>query len=156
MPDYAVRAFQLNHFFKLYLQDLFNHFKKQKVPFDMIYSKWILTIFSQYLPFELLKLVWNFFIIVKKIIYKKDRWKAIIKVSLLLLSDISHKLLKLDLDEICLFFRGEYKAYHMTPQKLLRLYNSDLYPEIKNKSLKTLRDNYYMEIVKEKLNVILL
>ena len=64
MPDYPVRVYQLNHYVKIYLPSIFNHFKNNKIPFDMIYSKWLITVFSQYLTPDLLNIVWTYFIIV--------------------------------------------------------------------------------------------
>lgn len=64
MADYAVRTFQLNHYVKKYLPEIYYHFKKYKIPSDMIYSKWVLTIFSQYLSLEQQTFTWTLFILV--------------------------------------------------------------------------------------------
>lgn len=67
MPDYEVRVYQLNHYIKKYLPELHYHFKKNKIPVDLIFTKWIITIFAQYLNFDCLTLVWTLFIIVYNI-----------------------------------------------------------------------------------------
>ena len=64
MPDYAVRSYQLSFFVKKYIPELYYHFKKNLIPVDIIFSKWILTIFSQYLPFNYLAFIWTYFILV--------------------------------------------------------------------------------------------
>ncbi len=64
MPDYSIRVFQLNHFIKKLLPDLYYHFKKQQINIDLFFSRWILTIFSSYLPFNTLEKVWDIFLIV--------------------------------------------------------------------------------------------
>jgi hypothetical protein len=64
MPDYAVRVHQLNFYVQKYLPEIYYHFKKNKIPFDMLYSKWFITIFTQYLPFDYLEKVFTLFILV--------------------------------------------------------------------------------------------
>ena len=46
------------------LPEVFYHFKKQQINLDLFFSKWILTIFSSYLPFKTLVKVWDIFLIV--------------------------------------------------------------------------------------------
>jgi hypothetical protein len=65
MPDYNIRVYQLNSYIKNLMPDLFYHFKKQQINPDIFFSKWILTIFSSYLPFDTLAKVWDVFMIVK-------------------------------------------------------------------------------------------
>ena len=69
MPDYAVRLFQMNYYLKKYLPELFYHLRKNEVTSDFFFSKWILTIFSSYLPYETLCYVWDIFLIVNIIIF---------------------------------------------------------------------------------------
>jgi hypothetical protein len=64
MPDYDLRVFQLNHYVKLYFPDIFYHFKNNKIPFDLLYSKWFITLFSSYLNFEVTAHCWMYFIVV--------------------------------------------------------------------------------------------
>jgi hypothetical protein len=68
MADYSVRIFQFSFYFKKYMPDLYYHFKNQNIPNELLFSKWILTIFSFYLPFDVLSHVWTLFILV--IFYK--------------------------------------------------------------------------------------
>jgi hypothetical protein len=70
MPDYDLRVFQLNHYVKLYFPDIYYHFKNNKIPFDLLYSKWFITLFSSYLNFEVTSHSWMYFILVRRIIYK--------------------------------------------------------------------------------------
>lgn len=64
MPDYALRVYQLNYYVKQYFPDIYYHFKNNRIPVDLIYSKWFLTVFSSYLSFDILSLCWTLFIVV--------------------------------------------------------------------------------------------
>ncbi len=64
MPDYQVRSYQLNFFVQKYVPEIYYHFKKNNIPFDILYSKWILTVFSQYLSFDYLEITWTYFLFV--------------------------------------------------------------------------------------------
>ena len=65
MPDYSIRMYQLKYYIKLFLPEIFYHWKNQQVN-EIFISKWVLTIFSSYLPFETLAHIWDIFIIVLK------------------------------------------------------------------------------------------
>ena len=65
MPDYQIRIFQLNHYLSVNLPNIFNHFKKQEINADLFLGRWFLTLFSSFLPFEVLCKVWDIFLIVK-------------------------------------------------------------------------------------------
>ena len=45
-PDYQIRVFQLNYYVKKYLVEVYNHFKNNNLSFDLLYSDWLLTLFS--------------------------------------------------------------------------------------------------------------
>lgn len=68
MPDFYLRMHQINVYLKIYLPNVFAHFLNNNIPFDMIYSKWILTIFSSYVSLNTLFLFYSLFAIVKKLI----------------------------------------------------------------------------------------
>jgi len=115
MPDYNIRVFQLNNYLKIYMSDLFYTFKKNQINPDIIFSKWILTLFASYLPFETLAKVMDVFIV--------DSWKGIIKFSLVFLKDLYEVLISKDLPGISTFFRENYRQLHKDINKVLRLYN---------------------------------
>jgi len=115
MPDYNIRVFQLNHYLKIYMPDLFYTFKKNQINPDIIFSKWILTIFSSYLSFGTLAKVWDVFLV--------DNWKGIIKYSLVFLKDVYDILITKDLPGISTYFRENYRLLHNNLNRLYRLYN---------------------------------
>ena len=140
MPDYSIRVFQLNYFIKQYFSDLFTHFKKNQITPDIIFSKWILTIFANYLPFETCYKIWDLFII--------DKWKAIFKISILLLGTMKDKLLNLDLNRFCLFIKSKETKESIKYKYICQAYNNY---NISNKKLKELKAEFFIYKVKEKL-----
>ena len=59
MPDYSIRVYQLNYYIKENFPELSIHFKKNQINPDIFFTKWILTIFSNYLPFNSIILIAN-------------------------------------------------------------------------------------------------
>ncbi len=144
MPDYSIRVFQLNHLVKNAMPDLFYHFKKQQINPDIFFSKWILTIFSSYLPFDTLAKVWDIFLI--------DKWKAIFKFSLVFLNELHPYLINMDLHDVSIFFREKSKQLHLDVRAVCKNYSSH---KITNKHLRELRENFFLDQVKKKLEVII-
>ena len=141
MPDYSIRLFQLNYFIKLYFPDLFNHFKKSQITPDLIFSKWILTIFANYLPFDTLYKIWDLFII--------DKWKAIFRISIILLDTMKEKLLRYDLNQFCVFIKSKEIKESVQYKYICQRYNDY---KISNKKLKELKEEFFICKVKEKLD----
>ena len=140
MPDYSIRLFQLNYFIKLYFPDLFNHFKRNQITPDLIFSKWILTIFANYLPFQTLYKIWDLFII--------DKWKAIFRISIILLDTMKTKLLTFDLNQFCVFIKSKEIKESVQYKYISQRYNDY---KISNKKLKELKEEFFIFKVKEKL-----
>ncbi len=64
MPDFYLRMYQINIYLKNYLPNIYSHFITNNIPFEMLYSKWILTIFSSYVNYDTLFLFYTLFAIV--------------------------------------------------------------------------------------------
>ena len=172
MPDYSIRIYQLNYYIKKYFPELSNHLKKTQINPDLFFSKWILTIFSSYLPFHILYKVWDVFII--------DKWKAIFKFSLIFLFLMQKDLLKMDLNSFSKYFRSNtkkfdnmnfkdiikhYNNYKVTNKKLFELREKKKFDnmnfkdiikhynnyKVTNKKLFELRENFFIDKVLEKL-----
>ena len=141
MPDYSIRVFQLNYYINYYFPTLETHLKKKQINPDIFFSKWILTVFSNYLPFNVLYKVWDIFII--------DKWKAVFKISMILLDLMKDKLINTDLGGFCKFFKSN-QCKDIINFELISLHYNDY--KITNKKLKELRDDFFIEKVKEKLN----
>ena len=141
MPDYSIRLFQLNYFIKLYFPELFTHFKRNQITPDLIFSKWILTIFANYLPFQTLYKIWDLFII--------DKWKAIFRISIILLDTMKTKLLTFDLNQFCVFIKSKEIKESVQYKYISQRYNDY---KISNKKLKELKEEFFIYKVKEKLD----
>ncbi len=142
MPDYYIRIFQLNYYIKEYFPELFDHLQKAQINADLFFSKWILTIFSNYLPFNVLYKVWDVFII--------DKWKAIFKFSMIFLFLMKDQLMKMDLLTFSQYFKSNAEYLNnMNFHDIIKYYKNY---KVTNKKLKELRQDYFVEQVKEKLN----
>lgn len=142
MPDYSIRSYQLNYYISKFFPKLTSHFQLHQINPDIFFSKWILAIFSSYLTFDVLCKVWDVFII--------DKWKAIFKFSMSFLMLMQDKLLTLDLQEFCLFFRtGTTSSSSLNFKDISMCYNKF---KITNTELDELREEFFMEEVKAKLN----
>ena len=141
MPDYSIRVFQLNYYIKEYFPQLFIHLKKNQINPDVIFSKWILTIFSNFLPFSILYNVWDVFIL--------DKWKAIFKFSLVLADYLKNKLISMDLIALSAFI----KKIHINISELNFIEIAKDYKKYKitNKKLNELREEFFVEQLKSKL-----
>ena len=53
-PDYLIKLYQLNYFIKENFPKIHHHLKTNRINLDIFFSKWILTIFSNFLSFETL------------------------------------------------------------------------------------------------------
>ena len=64
MPDYQIRTFQLEFLMSKFVPKLYEHFKRNEINSDFFMSKFFLTIFAAFLPFEILCKFWDIFLIV--------------------------------------------------------------------------------------------
>jgi len=140
MPDYNIRIFQLEFFIKKYLKSLFSHFKKHQINSELIFSKWILTVFSSYLPFTTLSKVYDVFLI--------EGWKAIISFSLVFLKELEKRFLNMDLQKISKYMRDNARKIHLNLNCILFEYSKI---KITNEELFELREEYFREQVVKKI-----
>ena len=141
MPDFSIRVYQLKKLIEFYFPKLGNHLKRNQINIDLFFSKWLLTIFSNYLPFEVLYNVWDVFII--------DRWKALFKFCMILLDFMKENLMKMDLNAFSQYFRSSDLLTSLSFEEIIKHYKDY---KITNKKLKELREEYYMDQVQNKLD----
>ena len=141
MPDYQIRVYQLNYFIKEYFPELATHFKKNQINPDVFFSKWILTIFSNYLPFDVLYKVWDVFIF--------DKWKAIFKFSLMILNSMKDKLITMDLITFSQFIKDNKNNSSLINFDEFSKHYKDY--KITNRQLNELREDFFTEQVKNKI-----
>ena len=139
-PDYNTRVFQLNYYVKKYLPQVFHHFKNNNLSFDLIYSGWLLTLFSNYYDIEQLDFPWTCFII--------DKWKGLIKICLINIYELKEELLKCNLERLTSLMKSKnYKINNFN--KFIYLYKNKF--KVTNKQLRQLKNQYYSNLVKKKL-----
>ena len=141
MPDYSIRVYQLNYYIKEYFPELSIHFKKHQINPDVFFSKWILTIFSNYLPFDVLYKVWDVFII--------DKWQAIFKFSLMILNSMKDKLITMDLITFSKFIKdNRNNSSILNFDEFSKHYKEYI---ITNRQLNELREDFFIEQLKNKI-----
>ena len=140
-PDYGIRVFQLNYYVRKYIPSIYHHFKNNNLSFDMIYSRWLLTLFANYLEINRLDFPWSCIF--------SDGWKGIIKICLILLYELKEQLLKCDLEKLSNLLKEETVKYHNNYMSSFFLYQK--FFKVKNKKLKELRNEYFIDLARKKL-----
>ena len=140
VPDYLIKLYQLNYFINEEFPLLLPHLNKKQISPDIFFSKWILTIFSNYLPFETLYNVWDLFII--------DKWKAIFKFSIIIVNYMKDKLMNLDIYSFSPYLRNNANINLLKFSQMSKYYNDY---KISKRKLEELKENFYVEDLKRKL-----
>ena len=140
VPDYLIKLYQLNYFINEKFPLLFPHLNKKQISPDIFFSKWILTIFSNFLPFETLYNVWDLFIL--------DKWKAIFKISIIIVDYMKDKLMNLDIYSFGSYIRNHANINLLKFSQMSKHYNDY---KISNKKLEELKEEFYVEDFKRKL-----
>ena len=141
MPDYSIRVHQLTYYIKEYYPELALHFKKNQINLDVFFSKWILTIFSNYLPFDVLYKVWDVFIF--------DKWKAIFKFSLMILNSMKDKLITMDLVTFSQYIKDNKNNSNLINFDEFSKHYKDY--KITNRQLNELREDFFISQLKSKM-----
>ena len=142
MPDYLIKLYQLNYFIKDNFPKLLPHLKINQINPDIFFSKWILTIFSNFLPFETLYNVWDLFLL--------DKWKAIFKFSIIILYYMKDKLMNMDLFSFSSYVRNNGNINLLKFADLAKYYKDY---KVSNKKLMELREDFFVEELKAKLEL---
>ena len=138
-PDYQIRVFQLNFYVKKYLVEVYNHFKNNNLSFDLLYSDWLLTLFSNYYDIEKLDFPWTCFIV--------DKWKGLIKICLIIIYELKDELKKCNLETLTLLIKEN--NFKINFSNSVDLYKNKF--KVTNKQLRELKTEYYTNLVKKKL-----
>ena len=142
MPDYLIKLYQLNYFIKEYFPKLLPHLKINQINPDIFFSKWILTIFSNFLPFETLYNVWDLFVL--------DKWKAIFKFSIIIVHYMKDELMNMDYFSFSSYVRNNGNINSLKFADLSKFYKDY---KITNKKLMELREDFFVEELKTKLEL---
>ena len=142
VPDYLIKLYQLNYYIKENYPKLLPHLKINQINPDIFFSKWILTIFCNFLPFETLYNVWDLFIL--------DKWKAIFKFSIIIVHYMKEKLMNLDLYSFSPYVKNNANINQLNFSDLSKYYNEY---KVSNKKLLELREDFFVEELKTKLEI---
>ena len=140
-PDYGIRVYQLNYYVKKYIPSVYYHFKNNNLSFDMIYSRWLLTLFANYLDINRLDFPWSCLFV--------DKWKGLIKICLFLVYELKEQLLKCDLEKLSNLLKEDTIKYHNNYMHSFFLYQK--FFKVKNSKLKELRNEYFIDLARKKL-----
>ena len=131
----------LKNFIEFYFPKLYNHLRRTQINIDLFFSKWLLTIFANYFPFDILYQIWDVFII--------DKWKALFKFCMIIIFFMKEDMMKMDLNQYCQYFRSNDLLTSLSFEQMIKHYNDY---KITNKKLKELRENFFVSQVETKLN----
>jgi hypothetical protein len=73
---------------------------------DYFTSKWIMTIFACFLPYEVLAPIFDIFIM--------DGWRAVFRIGIALLREMEPVLLQMDMVLMCNYFRDNVRKEKLT------------------------------------------
>ena len=107
----------------------------------MIYSRWLLTLFANYLEMNRLDFPWTCFFI--------HKWKGLIKLCLILIYELKEQLLKCDLGGLSNLLKEDTFKYHNNYMNSFYLYFKKF--KVTNEELKILRNDYFIDLAKKKL-----
>ena len=92
---FRILCFQLEVLTQVYLPDLHEHLRKQKIPTDIYASNWFITMFTNDLPFDMAPSVLDVFLL--------EGHKGLLRIALSILSFLKTELLSLQYDELMVF-----------------------------------------------------
>ena len=141
MPEYLIKLYQLNYFIKEYFPKMHHHLKTNSINLDIFFSKWILTIFSNFLSFETLYNIWDIFML--------DKWKAIFKFSIIIASYMKDDLINMDLHCYSSYIRNN----NINSLKFHELSKYYYKYKINNSKLDELKEDFYIEQLRVKLEI---
>ena len=141
MPEYLIKLYQLNYFIKEFFPKMHHHLKTNAINLDIFFSKWILTIFSNFLSFETLYNIWDIFML--------DKWKAIFKFSIIIASYMKDDLINMDLHCYSSYIRNN----NINSLKFHDLSKYYYKYKINNSKLDELKEDFYIEQLKVKLEI---
>ena len=142
MPDYLIKLYQLNYYIKENYPKLLPHLKINQINPDIFFSKWILTIFSNFVTFDTLYNIWDLFLI--------DKWKAIFKFSIIMIHYMQDDLMNLDLFTFSSYIRNNANINLLKFSDLSKYYNKY---KVTNKKILELREDFLVEDLKTKLEI---
>ncbi len=101
VPELHLKNFQMAQLIKFHMQKLFSHLRQIQMTTDYFTSKWIMTLFACFLPYEVLPPIFDMFLM--------DGWRAVFRVGIALLRDMEQNLLQMDMVDMSTYFRDSVR-----------------------------------------------
>ena len=96
MPELHLKNFQMAQLIKFHMPRLFSHLRQIQMTTDYFTSKWVMTLFACFLPYEVLPPIFDMFLL--------DGWQAVFRVGVQLLREMEGALLQMDLVAMSTYF----------------------------------------------------
>ena len=80
---------------------LFSHLRQIQMTTDYFTSKWIMTVFACFLPYDQLPGIFDMFLM--------DGWRAVFRIGIALLREMESTLLTMDMVDMCSYFRDNVR-----------------------------------------------
>ena len=91
---------------------LYNHLRRIEMTTDYFTTKWIMTLYSQFLPFETLPKIFDTIF--------QDKWGAIYRLAIGLLKSFEEDFLTMDMVDMSIYLRENSRVQSLSVGKLLR------------------------------------
>ncbi len=75
---------------------------------DYFTSKWFMTLFACFLPYMLIEQIFDMFLL--------EGWRAIFRIGVALLKVLEPELIKMDMVEMCQYFRDTVRSERVTDE----------------------------------------
>lgn len=105
VPELHLKNFQMAQLIKFHMPKLFSHLRQIQMTTDYFTSKWIMTIFACFLPFDILAPIFDMFLL--------DGWRAVFRIGIALLREMEEQLLEMDMVDMCNYFRDNVRTEKM-------------------------------------------
>lgn len=104
LPRAKLVSFQLDQLVQLRLPRLSSHFQSLDLPFEVLVTPWILTLFTQltHIPAETLEFIWDLFIV--------KGWVAVVTVALVVLQGCETEVVGKSLEDTMALFDKDFKT----------------------------------------------
>ena len=95
VPDLHLRNYMMSQVIKQQMPKLSSHFRRIQMATDYFTSKWVMTLYSNFLPDTIIPQIFdNIFL---------DSWSAVYKVAVALLKDMEETFLEMDMVEMSIY-----------------------------------------------------
>ena len=92
VPDLHMRNYMMSQIIKEQMPKLFHHLKKIEMSTDYFTSKWVMTLYSNFLPLRLMPFVLdNFFL---------EGWIAIYRIAISVLKELESDMMDMDMESL--------------------------------------------------------